>query len=147
MKYIVVALLLLLLLLLVAIGIYFVYKKNQKSEDEKEWEEFLEGSDERDVLVEKANDIATTSGVHLFSECKYEGITVHKTIDDDDDEILQLVLSSPGFRSFVITDGYKVELYYTEDFTGSKLSFSGPVNVNCPTSKSIKSVKIFREYR
>ena len=125
-------LLVLFLMSALAVGGYFIYqeiKKQQKTDD----------------MLAKTTEIAKTPGLHLFPDCEYNGTALRATenlpVSADDKIMLQDDL---GFRSFVLTDGYKLDTYYTTDRTGTNITYTGPQEIRCKSKRPIKSVRLYK---
>lgn len=115
-----------------AVAGYFIYQEMQKQQ-------------KTDDMLAKTTEIAKTPGLHMFQECEYKGTDL-RAIDNlpetvDDEIMLQNDL---GFRSFVLTDGYKLDTYYTTDRTGTNITYNGPQEVRCKSKRPIKSVRLYK---
>jgi hypothetical protein len=128
----IIILLVLFLMSSLAVGGYFIYQeiqKEQKTED----------------MLAKTTEIAKTPGLHLFSECEYNGTALRATENlpvSADDEIM--LKDDLGFRSFVLTDGYKIDTYYTTDRTGTNISYTGPQEIRCKSKRPIKGLRLYK---
>ena len=89
---------------------------------------------------------AKTPGLHVFSECDYKADGVLQVIDEslpktaEDESIIDV---ESGFKSFIITSGYKVDTYDKQGLTGVKMTYSGPQNMRC-LKTPIKSLKFYK---
>jgi hypothetical protein len=128
----IIILLLLFLMSSLAVGGYFIYQEIQKQQ-------------KTDDMLAKTTEIAKTPGLHLFPECEYNGTALRATenlpVSADDKIMLQDDL---GFRSFVLTDGYKLDTYYTTDHTGTNITYNGPQEIRCKSKRPIKSVRLYK---
>ena len=118
-------------LVMIGVGGYFIYREIQKEQKTEE-------------LASKADEIAKTPGLHLFSECDYEGQSVNVTEnlpESTEDETVTSV--DTGFYSFVLTDGYKIDTYTKPDLQGGNISYTGPQNIRC-SNRIIKSVRLYK---
>jgi hypothetical protein len=89
---------------------------------------------------------AKTPGLHVFYECDYKEDGVLQVIDEslpktaEDESIIDV---ESGFKSFIITSGYKVDTYDKQGLTGVKMTYSGPQNMRC-LKTPIKSLKFYK---
>jgi hypothetical protein len=110
-------------------GGYMAYKEIKTSQKKEENEN-------------KAAIIAEKSGLHVFSDCNYEGEGDYVSSPIEVKDLS--VGSNEGIKSFVLTDGYKIDTYNNKDFTGTKITFTGPQNISC-SNRVIKSVKFYSQ--
>lgn len=113
-------------------GGYLAYNETQKSQIKEE-------------IGIKADSYSSVPGLYMFSECSYEGAILE--IKDDglpktaeDENIIQV---NDGYKSFIITGGYKVDTYDKEELTGVKMTYTGPTKMKC-LNTPIKSLKLYK---
>jgi hypothetical protein len=114
-------------------GGYVAYNEMKKSQLEEEIKQ-------REETFEK------TPGFHAFSECNYVGNGVAQITDDRLTEATEneyVVDVSDGFKSFIITSGYKIDTYDKQGLTGVKMTYSGPQNMRC-LKTPIKGLKFYK---
>jgi hypothetical protein len=114
-------------------GGYLAYNEMQKSQLEEE-------------IKQREETFTKTPGLHMFSECNYVGNSVFQATGDNlpktaEDEIV--IDISDGFKSFIITSGYKVDTYDKEGLTGVKMTYTGPTKMKCLTTP-IKGLKFYK---
>jgi hypothetical protein len=82
-------------------GGYVAYNEMKKSQLEE-------------AAIQRQETFAKTPGLHVFSECDYKADGVLQVIDEslpktaEDESIIDV---ESGFKSFIITSGYKVDTY------------------------------------
>ena len=114
-------------------GGYLAYNEMQKSKLEEETDN-------------RADNYSSVPGLYMFSECNYEGEGVLRVTGDslpkttEDENIIQV---NNGFKSFIITSGYKVDTYDKEELTGVKMTYTGPTKMKC-LNTPIKSLKLYK---
>jgi len=128
----IIILLVLFLMSSLAVGGYFIYQEIQKQQ-------------KTDDMLAKTTEIAKTPGLHLFPECEYNGTAVKITENLPESAEGENILSmETGFRSFVLTDGYKLDTYYTTDRTGTNITYTGPQEIRCKSKRPIKSLRLYK---
>lgn len=113
-------------------GGYLAYNEIQKSKTEEK-------------IDTKADNYSSVPGLYMFSECNYEGDVLEIKDDSlpkttEDENIIQV---KNGFKSFIITSGYKVDTYDQEELTGVKMTYTGPTKMKC-LNTPIKSLKFYK---
>ena len=114
-------------------GGYVAYNEMKKSQLEE-------------AAIQRQETFAKTPGIHMFSECDYKGDDVLQVIDEslpktaEDESIIGL---ESGFKSFIITSGYKVDTYDKQGVGGVKMTYSVPQNMRC-LKTPIKSLKFYK---
>jgi hypothetical protein len=114
-------------------GGYVAYNEMKKSQLEE-------------AAIQRQETFAKTPGLHAFSECNYVGNSVAQITDDNLAETTEneyVIDISDGFKSFIITSGYKVDTYDKEGLTGVKMTYTGPTNMKCLTTP-IKGLKFYK---
>jgi hypothetical protein len=114
-------------------GGYLAYNEMKKSQLEE-------------AAIQRQKTFAKTPGLHMFYECDYKEDGVLQVIDEslpktaEDESIIDV---ESGFKSFIITSGYKVDTYDKQGLTGVKMTYSGPQNMRC-LKTPIKSLKFYK---
>ena len=114
-------------------GGYLAYNEMQKSKLEEETDN-------------RADSYSSVPGLYMFSECNYAGEDVAQATGDAlpktaEDEIV--IGNTKGYKSFIITGGYKVDTYDKEGLTGVKMTYTGPTKMKC-LNTPIKSLKLYK---
>ena len=114
-------------------GGYLAYNEMQKSKLEEETDN-------------RADNYSSVPGLYMFSECNYVGDDVAQATGDGlpenaEDEIV--VGNTKGYKSFIVTGGYKVDTYDKEELTGVKMTYTGPTKMKC-LNTPIKSLKLYK---
>jgi hypothetical protein len=99
----------------------------------------------KNEIKTRETNLAGTQGLHIFTECDYKpqemGMIGDNLPKDENDE--SVISMMDGIRSFVVTDGYKIDTYADVDLTGTKMTYSGPQNMRC-LANPIKSLKFYK---
>ena len=105
----------------------------------------IKKSQKKDENEKRASEIAQTPGLHMFTDCDYSGEGVFKVTGDSlpVTEKDETIISVEGIKSFVLTDGYKLDTYNKADLNGIKITFTGPQNTSC-NNRVIKSVRFYK---
>lgn len=114
-------------------GGYLAYNEMQKSKLEEETDN-------------RADSYSSVPGLYMFSECNYMGDDVAQATGDGlpetaEDEIV--IGNTKGYKSFIVTGGYKVDTYDKEELTGVKMTYTGPTKMKC-LNTPIKSLKLYK---
>ena len=114
-------------------GGYLAYNEMQKSKLEEETDN-------------RADNYSSVPGLYMFSECNYVGDDVAQATGDGlpenaEDEIV--MGNTKGYKSFIVTGGYKVDAYDKEELTGVKMTYTGPTKMKC-LNTPIKSLKLYK---
>ena len=96
----------------------------------------IKSSQKKEENENRAAEIAQTPGLHMFSECDYKGAVLD--VEDETEHS-----GEAGFKSFVLTDGYKLDTYNNVNLGGTRITFTGPQNISC-SNRVIKSVKFYK---
>jgi hypothetical protein len=96
-------------------------------------------------IAEREKLYEDTEGLHMFSECNYLGERViqvagERLPDAENDTTLQV---QDGFKSFILTDGYKLDAYHSDNLKGDMITYTGPKNDRC-VDKEIKSFRFYK---
>ena len=101
---------------------------------------------DRNKITKREKLYENTPGVHLFFECDYSsenmlqiaGERLPKT--EEDESVVSMI---NGFKSFVLTDGYKLDAYQTTNREGAMITYTGPKNIRC-LDTPIKSLRFYK---
>lgn len=104
---------------------YLAYTQIKKSQREEE-------------IENKINELRTVPGLHLFTECDYKGDHLHQKSAED-----AIIGTTIGYKSFIVTSGYKVDTYPDADLQGIKMTYTGSTDMPCLTTP-IKSAKFYK---
>jgi hypothetical protein len=101
---------------------------------------------DRNKITEKEKLYEGTEGLHLFFECNYSGenmlqVTGERLPKREEDE--SIISVENGFKSFVLTGGYKLDAYQNTNREGAMITYTGPKNIRC-LDKPIKSLRFYK---
>ena len=106
----------------------------------------IKTSQKKEENENRASEIAKTPGLHMFSECDYSGKSELKATGDSlpvAEEDKTIISFRDGIKSFVLTDGYKLDTYNKLNLEGTKITFTGPQNISC-SNRVIKSIRFYK---
>ena len=95
---------------------------------------------EKAQTEELINEKQALPYITAFFECDFKGEDHGKFGDAPDFKKAEISLGTP-FKSIIVPDGYKVDMYTQEDYKGSKLSLRGPFDRECSTIHSMVITK------
>jgi hypothetical protein len=101
---------------------------------------------DRNKVTKKEKLYEGTEGLHLFFDCNYSSekmvqVTGEHLPKREEDEMVFNI--NDGFKSFVLTGGYKLDAYQSTNRQGSMITYTGPKNVRC-VDKPIKSLRFYK---
>ena len=101
---------------------------------------------DRNKITEKEKLYENTEGLHMFFECNYSGENMLQVRGEslpkgENDE--SIVSMKNGFKSFVLTGGYKLDAYQNTNREGAMITYTGPKNIRC-LDKPIKSLRFYK---
>ena len=97
----------------------------------------------KNEIKTRETNLAGTPGLHIFTECDYKPQEMGTSGDNLPKDEKIVIARMDGIRSFVVTGGYKIDTYTDMDFTGTKMTYSGPQIMQClPTP--IKSINFYK---
>ena len=101
---------------------------------------------DRNKIAEREKLYENTEGLHMFFECNYSGenmlqVRGESVPKSENDE--SIISMENGFKSFVLTGGYKLDAYQGTNREGAMITYTGPKNVRC-VDKPIKSLRFYK---